>query len=81
MGSIKVQTKQHNVDRACCRALDHLINYKAWGPFLESPENVSGPKTFITLRSAYSVRLVFSYVVQGIKIIIYEYYVKYGHTN
>ena len=34
-----------------------------WGPFLESPE-----KPFVKLRTAYSVRLVFSYIVKGIKI-------------
>ena len=33
------------------------------GPFLESPE-----KPFVKLRPAYSVKLVFSYVVKGIKI-------------
>ena len=35
------------------------------GPLLESSENFSGPKS---LRSAYSVKLIFSYVVKGIKI-------------
>ena len=35
----------------------------SWGPFLESPE-----KPFVKLRPAYSVKLVFSYVVKGIKI-------------
>ena len=34
------------------------------GPFLESPENFSGPK----LRPAYSVKLVFSHVVKEIKV-------------
>ena len=40
------------------------------GPFLESPENFSGPKLFgpVKLRPAHSVKLVFSYVVKGIKI-------------
>ena len=33
------------------------------GPFLESPE-----KPFVKLRPAYSVKLIFSYVVKGIKI-------------
>ena len=33
------------------------------GPFLESPE-----KPFLKLRPPYSVKLVFSYVVKGIKI-------------
>ena len=33
------------------------------GPFLESPE-----KPFVKLRPAYSVTLVFSYLVKGIKI-------------
>ena len=38
------------------------------GPFLLSPENFSGPeKPFVKLRPAYSVKLVFSYVVKGIK--------------
>ena len=38
-------------------------------PFLESPENLFGPeKPFEKLRPAYSVKLVFSYVVKGIKI-------------
>ena len=36
---------------------------RAWGPFLESPE-----KPFEKLRPACSVKLVFSYVVKGIKI-------------
>ena len=35
---------------------------RAWGPFLESPE-----KPFVKLRPACSVKLVFSYVVKGIK--------------
>ena len=33
------------------------------GPFLESPENL-----FVKRRPAYSVKLVFSYVVRGMKI-------------
>ena len=36
----------------------------------KSRKRFGSEKTFITLRSAYSVRLVFSYVVKGIKIII-----------
>ena len=36
--------------------------FSTWGPFLESPE-----KPFVKLRLAYSVKLVFSYVVTGIK--------------
>jgi len=48
---------------------------------LKNPRNILGPvsrksqkrfgpeKTFVTLRPAYSVKLVFSYVVKGIKII------------
>ena len=36
---------------------------KGRDPFLESPE-----KPFIKLRPSYSVKLVFSYVVKGIKI-------------
>ena len=48
-----------------------LYQFKSWGPFLESPENVSGPKRHsIHLRPAYSLKLVFSYVVKGIKIIL-----------
>ena len=35
------------------------------GPFLEIPE-----KPLVKLRPAYSVKLVFSYVVKGIKIVI-----------
>ena len=39
------------------------------GPFLESPENFSGPeKPFLKLRLAHSVKLVFSVVVKGRKI-------------
>ena len=34
-----------------------------WGPFLEIPE-----KPLVKLRPTYSVKLVFSYVVKGIKI-------------
>ena len=55
---------------------------RAWGLFLESPENFSGPgpvsrksrklfgpeKPFVKLRPAYCVKLVFSYVVKGITI-------------
>ena len=39
-------------------------------PFLESPENFSCPKSknTVKLRPAYSVKLVFSYFVKGIKI-------------
>ena len=41
----------------------------SWGPFLESPENFFGPeKPFVKLRPAYSIKLVYSYVVKGIKI-------------
>ena len=39
------------------------ISYVVWGPFLEIPE-----KPLVKLRPAYSVKLVFSYVVKGIKI-------------
>ena len=35
--------------------------FSTWGPFLESSE-----KPFVKLRLAYSVKLVFSYVVTGI---------------
>ena len=35
----------------------------AWGPFLEIPE-----KPLVKLRPAYSVKLVFSYVVKGVKV-------------
>ena len=39
------------------------------GPFLESSKKFLGPKKpFEKLRPAYSVKLVFSYVVKGIKI-------------
>jgi len=41
------------------------VQLKSWGPFLESPE-----KPFVKLGPAYSVKLVFSYVVKGIKITI-----------
>jgi len=37
--------------------------FERWGPFLEIPE-----KPLVKLRPAYSVKLVFSYVVKGIKI-------------
>jgi len=40
----------------------HFISLTC-GSFLESPE-----KPFVKLRAAYSVKLVFSYVVKGIKI-------------
>ena len=46
--------------RACVTQRTHA-NFL--GPFLESPE-----KPFVKLRLAYSERLVFSYVVKGIKI-------------
>ena len=37
--------------------------------FLESPDKRFGPeRPFVKLRYAYSVKLVFSYVVKGIKI-------------
>ena len=39
-----------------------LIEQRPWGPFLESPE-----KPFVKLQPAYSIKLVFSYVVKGIK--------------
>ena len=46
-------------------------NFFFWGPFLESTEGFSGHENpFIKLRLAYSLKLVFSYVVQGIKISI-----------
>ena len=42
---------------------------RARGPLLESPETFSGPKEpFVKLRSTYSLKLVFSYVVKGWKI-------------
>ena len=39
-----------------------------WDPFLESPHNFRAEKPLVKLRSVYSVKLVFSYVVKGIKI-------------
>ena len=46
-------------------------NFLFWGPFLESTEGFSGhEKPFIKLHFAYSGKLVFSYVVKGIKILI-----------
>ena len=49
---------------------DDLIYFGAGAPFLESPENFSGTneKQFVKLRPAYSVKMVFSYLVKGIKI-------------
>ena len=44
-------------------ALALLRTFRPWSPFLESPE-----KPFLKLRPAYSVKLVFSYAVKGIKI-------------
>ena len=45
------------------------VRIQFWGPFLESPEKFSGPKNpFVKVRPAYSVKLVFSYLVKGIKI-------------
>ena len=41
----------------------YFSSVMAWGPFLESPE-----KPFVKLRPVYSLKLVFSYVVKGIKI-------------
>ena len=42
---------------------------RAWGPFLESPANISGPeKPTVKFQPTYSVKLVLSYVVKGIKI-------------
>ena len=39
------------------------------GPFLESPKTFLGPKKpVVKLRPAYSVKLVFSYVVKGIEV-------------
>ena len=44
----------------------HFISL-TWGPF--QSRKLSGPeKPFVKLRAAYSVKLVFSYVVKGIKI-------------
>ena len=45
-----------------CVFIDSSIGI--WGLFLESPE-----KPFVKFRPAYSVTLVFSYVVKGIKIL------------
>ena len=42
---------------------------QARGPFLDSPETFFGPeKPFVKLRPPYSVKLLFSYLVKGIKI-------------
>ena len=52
--------------RSCCRPRRSCLSYllcTTEGSFLEIPE-----KPFIKLRAAYSVKLVFSYVVKGIKI-------------
>ena len=46
-------------------------DFQAQGPVSRKPRKRFGPeKTFVTLRPSYSVKLVFSYVVKGIKIII-----------
>ena len=46
-------------------------NFLLWDPFLESTEGFSGhEKPFIKLRFAYSGKLVFLYVEEGIKISI-----------
>ena len=43
------------------------------GPFSRKSRELFGPeKPFVKLRPVYSVKLVFSYVVKGIKIIIKE---------
>ena len=44
-----------------CTDINNLSDLR--GPFLERPE-----KPFVKLRPAYSVKLVFSYIVKGIKI-------------
>ena len=45
---------------------DEQFVHESWVPFLESPENLSGPKSyFLKLRSTYSVKLVFSRVLKG----------------
>ena len=48
----------------CCIDIAEVrVHIPFWGPFLESSE-----KPFVKLRPANSVKLVFSYVVKGIKI-------------
>ena len=58
--------KYANLWRSCCRPRRSCLSYllcTTEGSFLEIPE-----KPFIKLRAAYSVKLVFLYVVKGIKI-------------
>ena len=65
---IKVKFPPWRDNEADISSVGHLLwrRTNAWnarGSFLESPE-----KLFVKLRPAYSVKLVFSYVVKGIKI-------------
>ena len=49
--------------------LKELRSVNEWRAFLKRPENYfTGPKAFVKLRPAYSVKLVFLYVVLGIKV-------------
>ena len=48
-----------------------LYSKNCLGPVSRKPGNLFGPeKLFVRLRPSYSVKLVFSYVIKGIKIII-----------
>ena len=49
--------------RTRCRIWIEFVGSPLWDPFLVSPE-----KPFVKLRLTYSVKMVFSYVVTGIKI-------------
>ena len=48
----------------------HCHVLSAGARFSKIPKRFGPEKTFIKLRPAYSVKLVFSYIVKGIKIII-----------
>ena len=48
-------------------ALDELWS-RDWACFSKVPQNLRARKPFVKLRSPYSLRLVLSYVVKGIKI-------------
>ena len=59
--------------------LKRTLQCGTWSAFLKRPENLYGPeKPFLKLRPAYFVKLVFSYVVKGIKIKITA---KFRHTE
>ena len=53
--------QEYSIQSGICKPV--MRNQRPRGLFLESPE-----KPFVKLRPAYSVKLVFSYVVKGIKI-------------